>query len=75
MLSAFVYLATFFDSAFGADATLVQGLPGQLARTAAWCSYVFCAGSVGTGVWVIAHECTDIRLDATGVRSSNLHAC
>lgn len=58
MLAVIVYSATFIDPAFNAkNGTLLNGLAGSIARVVAWAVYAFCAGSVGTGVWVVAHEC------------------
>lgn len=57
MLAAFAYLASFIDGIFGKNGSVLDGFVGQSARVAAWAVYCFCAGSVGTGVWVIAHEC------------------
>ena len=57
MLAAFAYLASFIDGIFGKNGSVLDGFVGQSARVAAWAVYCFCAGSVGTGVWIIAHEC------------------
>lgn len=57
MLGAFVYLASFIDTIFGVKGSVLDGRLGSLAEVAAWVIYAMCAGSVGTGVWVIAHEC------------------
>ncbi|KAL7006735.1 hypothetical protein EMMF5_003621 [Cystobasidiomycetes sp. EMM_F5] len=57
MLGAFAYLASFIDIIFGASGSVLGGGLGRIARVAAWAVYAICAGSVGTGVWVIAHEC------------------
>jgi len=57
MLAAFAYAATFIDGNLGKNGAVVNGLLGSVARVLAWSLYIFCAGSVGTGVWIIAHEC------------------
>ena len=57
MLATFVYLATFIDVFFGRRGDLVEGLMGRILNVLCWTVYCACAGSVGTGVWVIAHEC------------------
>lgn len=58
MLSIIVYTATFIDGLFNfKNGSLLDGYAGSAARVAAWSLYAFAAGSVGTGIWVIAHEC------------------
>jgi omega-6 fatty acid desaturase (delta-12 desaturase) len=58
MLAAIVYAGTFIDPNFNfKNGAVLDGYAGSAARVAAWALYAFAAGSVGTGVWVIAHEC------------------
>ncbi|CAD6583543.1 MAG: hypothetical protein CYPHOPRED_002390 [Cyphobasidiales sp. Tagirdzhanova-0007] len=57
MLAAFAYLATFIDSLFGSTGSLVEAGLGRIIRVILWVVYAICAGSVATGVWIIAHEC------------------
>jgi len=35
----------------------IQFLPNQALRFAAWAGYIWAQGLVGTGIWVLAHEC------------------
>lgn len=37
--------------------TYIPTLPNVYARTAAWVAYGFAQGLVGTGIWILAHEC------------------
>lgn len=58
MMAAIVYLATFIDPLFNfKNGSLLDGYAGSVARVVSWAVYAFAAGSVGTGIWVLAHEC------------------
>lgn len=58
MLAVIVYAGTWIDPSFNAkNGAVLDGFAGSVARVVAWALYAFCAGSVGTGVWVVAHEC------------------
>ncbi|KAK6458318.1 oleate delta-12 desaturase [Scheffersomyces xylosifermentans] len=35
----------------------IQFLPNQVLRVAAWAGYIWAQGLLGTGIWVLAHEC------------------
>lgn len=63
MLAVIVYAATFIDPNFNfKNGALLNGYAGSIARVVSWALYAFAAGSVGTGVWVIAHECEFVEL-------------
>lgn len=75
MLAVIVYAATWIDPSFNAkNGAVLDGLAGSVARVVAWALYAFCAGSVGTGVWVVAHECEYSQLRCPCV-SSHLDRC
>lgn len=58
MMAIIVYTATYIDPSFNfKNGAVLDGYAGSAARVAAWALYAFAAGSVGTGIWVIAHEC------------------
>lgn len=56
-LAALVYAATFIDSAFGANGALLDGTAGVAVKWALWSVYWVAAGLVGTGIWILGHEC------------------
>jgi omega-6 fatty acid desaturase (delta-12 desaturase) len=60
-LGALVYAASFIDSALGSNGTLLNGTAGLAAKWAAWSAYWVAAGLVGTGVWILGHECKSHR--------------
>ena len=37
--------------------TYIKLIPDVNLRFAAWAAYTFCQGLVGTGIWILAHEC------------------
>jgi omega-6 fatty acid desaturase (delta-12 desaturase) len=66
LLVLFGYLATFISGASAATlaAALAWGAPaavaavaGGVARVMLWCAYWYASGCVGTGLWMIGHEC------------------
>ncbi|KAM0749815.1 delta-12-fatty acid desaturase [Meredithblackwellia eburnea MCA 4105] len=57
MLAIFYYLATFIDPSFGKNGNILAGTQGILAKWSLWTLYWAFAGWVGTGVWILGHEC------------------
>lgn len=62
MIATCVFLATHIDSSFGRSGSLLDGTAGRVARVLAWTAYVVATGHIGTGVWVMAHECESALL-------------
>lgn len=56
-LAALVYAASFIDPAFGKNGAILDGAAGVAVKWALWSAYWVAAGLVGTGVWILGHEC------------------
>lgn len=56
-LGALVYAASYIDTCFGSNGSLLNGAVGVAAKWALWSAYWVAAGLVGTGVWILGHEC------------------
>ncbi|KAK9363358.1 fatty acid desaturase-domain-containing protein [Lipomyces starkeyi] len=54
---AYVARDLFYASCLFGLATQIHSIPYLPARVVAWVLYGFCQGLVGTGLWVLAHEC------------------
>lgn len=57
LIACLVTAATYIDPNLGKHGAVLSGTAGSVAKIAAWSLYGYAAGLVGTGVWVIAHEC------------------
>ncbi|PWY66003.1 hypothetical protein BO70DRAFT_400953 [Aspergillus heteromorphus CBS 117.55] len=59
LLESLAYLArdAVYATALVYGALQIPHLPTVQLRVIAWVAYGFCQGLVGTGIWIIAHEC------------------
>lgn len=54
---SYVVRDLFLVACIGYAATFIPQLPSTSLRVLAWTAYVICQGCVGTGLWILAHEC------------------
>ena len=54
MLAVIAFTATYINSVFGWNGSLLDGFAGRVAQFVAWAAYAYIAGLPATGLWVIA---------------------
>lgn len=54
---SYVVRDLFLVACLGYAATYIQYIPSQALRVLAWGAYTIAQGCVGTGLWILAHEC------------------